>query len=126
MKRIKIASISLSILAGCIALMMANGSFAQDESQKSNEPAKSQVVAQTQSEKDVVLGYLHTRDKIITIMRGSEGSAFTVKTSDGRILDSKLNEKSFQAKYPTLSNQIKYGLAGNDATLRLDKVRYQK
>jgi hypothetical protein len=126
MKLIKTASISISIFAVCIALIVANGSFAQDESQKSNEPAKSQVVAQTQSEKDIVIGYLHTRDRIITIIRGPEGSAFTVKTSDGRILDSKLNEKSFQVKYPTLSNQIKYGLAGNDATLRLDKVRYQK
>jgi hypothetical protein len=126
MKLIKTASVSLSILAVCIALIMANGSFAQDESQKSNEPAKSQVVAQTQSEKDVIIGYLHTRDKIVTIMRGPEGSAFTVKTSDGKILDSKLNEKGFQTKYPTLSNQIKCGLAGNDASLRLDRVRYQR
>jgi hypothetical protein len=126
MKLIKTVSISLSILVVCIALMMANGSFAQDERQRSNDPAKSQSVAQTKSEKEVVLGYLHARDKIITIMRGPEGSAFTVKTSDGRILDSKLNEKSLQAKYPTLSNQIKYGLAGNDASLRLNHARYQK
>jgi hypothetical protein len=93
---------------------------------KNNEPAKSEITAQTPSEKGVIIGYLQNRDKIVTIIRGPEGSAFTVKTSDGKILDSKLNEKAFQAKYPMLSNQIKYGLTGNDASFRLKKVRGQK
>ena len=57
MKRMKTALFSLSILAICIALMMADKSSAQSGNQKSNESSKPQAVAQTQSEEGVVIGY---------------------------------------------------------------------
>ncbi len=123
MKRMKAALIFLGVIAVCGAFMMAESSCAQTGNPKPNEPAKPTVDQQKKgpqasTKKDGVIGYLESRDKIVTIFKGPNGAVYTIKTKDGKTLDTKLSEKNLQAKYPTLYNQVKHGLAGNDATLR--------
>jgi hypothetical protein len=123
MKLMQKTFVSLGILATCIALTSTNGSFARVENQESNEAAKTYIREQNIERNaapgnQVVIGYLQTRDKIVTISRGPKGAVYTIKTTDGKTLAARLNEKRLQAKYPEIYNQIKSGLAANDATLR--------
>jgi hypothetical protein len=119
MKRVLIP---LCILIVCIAVVMPDSSFGQTEKKKPVQPAKSQSVEQNKkqtatAEKSNVIGYLQTRDKVITIIQGSKGTVYTVKTKAGKTLAANLNEKDLETKYPGIFNQVKHGLAGNDATL---------
>jgi len=130
MKRMKRVLIPLSVVAVFIALVMANRSFAQVGSQKSSDPAQSQAGSRNNaqkgtSDKDVVIGYLKGRDSVVTISRGPEGTIYTIKDKKGKTLDAKLSEKELQAKYPEIYDQVKYGLAGNDASLRKEINRYK-
>lgn len=93
-----------------------------------SEPARSEE--QNQNKKDskiqaqgVVIGYIESRDRIVTIARGPKGSVYTVKSKDGKVLDAKLSDKEFETKYPDIHKQIKEGLAGNDASLRKGEIR---
>jgi hypothetical protein len=115
--------LSLSILCVCVALVMADRSFAQGGNQKSGEPTKAKVGdektgQQTSPKSKTVIGHLHSRDRIVTVTQGPRGAVYTIKTKDGKILATKLEEKDLQAKYPDIYHQIKSGVAGNDATLR--------
>jgi len=128
MKRMKAVSVVLGILAVCVALMIAGGLSAQVGDQKASEPDKlkagEQEIGQKASAgKDGVIGYLESRDKIVTLLQGPKGTLYTVKTKDGKTLAAKLSEKDFQTKYPALHDQVKHGLAGNDATLRKPSER---
>jgi hypothetical protein len=118
MKPMKAVFIASSILAVCIALILAVGSFTQVNSQTTAPSDEKKKVEKGSSEKDVVIGHLQFRDKVVTISKGQKGTAYTVKSTDGKTLDANLNEKNFQAKYPSLFDQIKDGRANNDATLR--------
>jgi hypothetical protein len=103
--------------------MTPHSFLAQTPNRKPDERDKTKVVDQGKGQqspaaKDVVLGYLESRDRIVTLLRGTKGTIYTIKTKDGKTLATKLQEKDFQAQYPQLYDQIKYGVAGNDATLR--------
>jgi hypothetical protein len=122
MKRMKLVLIPLCTLAVYIALVTADSLFSQAEKNKNSQPAKSQSVEQNNkqkpsTEKSNVIGYLQSRDKVVTIIRGEKGTIYTVKTKDGKTLAENLNEKDLETKYPVIFNQVKYGLAGNDARL---------
>ena len=106
MKFMKMALLCSCIFAVCIVSITADRSFAE---KKAKQPSL---------EQGVVIGHLHTRDKVVTISKGQKGIAYTIKTKAGKTLDANLSEKKFQAKYPALFDQIKDGRAGNDATLR--------
>ena len=123
MRRMKAIVISLGVLAIGIVLTAPGSSFAQTANQNKKEPSKPTVVEQGKGRqasagKEVVIGYLESRDRVVTLLRGSKGTVYTVKTKDGKTLAMKINEKDFQAQYPALYDQIKHGVAGNDATLR--------
>ena len=122
MKGIKAGSISLGVFALCVALTVPYKSFAQSGDQKGSEPTKSQLVEPDKGQKAPsgkdVIGYLHTRDKVVTISAGSKGKVYTVKDKNGKTLAAGLSERDFEAKYPALHGQIKNGLAGNDASLQ--------
>jgi hypothetical protein len=122
MKPMKAVFISSSILAVCLALVFAGGSFTQVNSQTTAPSGEKKAVEKASPEKDVVIGHLQSRDKIVTISKGQKGTVYTVKGKDGKTLNANLSEKDFEAKYPTLYEQVKYGLAGNDATLRNTKA----
>ena len=102
--------IGLGVLVIFIGVAMVDRSVSQQSEQNKvqNAPAG----------KYVVLGSLQSRDKIVTISQGPKGIVYTVQNKDGKILANRLKEKDLQAKYPAVYNQVKSGLAGNDATLR--------
>ena len=122
MKPMKAVFIASSILAVCMALMLAGVSVTQVNSQTTAPAGEKKNVEKASPEKDVVIGHLQSRDKIVTISKGQKGTVYTVKNKDGKTLNANLSEKDFEAKYPTLYEQVKYGLAGNDATLRNTKA----
>jgi hypothetical protein len=122
MKPIRAVFFCSRILAVCAALILAGGFFAQVGSQTKSPSGENKKVEKASPENDVVIGHLQSRDKIVTISKGQKGTVYTVKSKDGKTLNADLSEKDFEAKYPTLYQQVKYGLAGNDATLRNTKA----
>jgi hypothetical protein len=68
----------------------------------------------------VVIGHIKTRDRVVTILKTAEGSRYTVKTSDGRTLDARINGEEFKARYPLLHDQMENGRAEIDAGLRIN------
>jgi hypothetical protein len=123
MRLIKQILLPLCVIAVGIGLVMPSSSFGQAEKKKNNQPVKPPLVEQNTkqkatAEKSNVMGYLQSRDKIVTIITGPKGTVYTVKTKDGKTLAMDLNEKDLETKYPAIFHQVKYGLAGNDATLR--------
>jgi hypothetical protein len=123
MKWNKLALVFFGMVAVSIALMMGDRSSAQDAGRESNGPAKSEAIRAEESMPpsgdSASIGYFQTRNKIIVISCGPKGSLYTIKDKDGRTLAAKLSGKDFQSKYPELYDQIKDGVAGNDATLRI-------
>jgi hypothetical protein len=101
----------------CLLLLATASVFAQTE-KKTNERLVAVQAGRQTPAMDVVIGHLQSRDRIVTISHGTEGSRYTIKTKDGKAIATNLNEKDFEDKFPMLFNQIKYGLAGNDASLR--------
>jgi hypothetical protein len=115
--------LSLSMFAVCVALAMADRSFAQVGNQQSGDPAKAKAGDQKKGQQTtpkgkLVIGHLHFKDKIVTVSRGPKGTLYTITTKDGKTLATKLEEKDLQAQYPDVYHQIKSGVAGNDAALR--------
>jgi hypothetical protein len=123
MRRIKASSACIGLLIVSLILIVAGGVLGQKEEPKKAESTDVQTDKQAPV-KEVNMGYLRTRDKIVMISRGTRGSLYTVKNKDGKVLASKINERAFEEKYPVLFHQVKYGLAGNDATLRKMGVEY--
>jgi hypothetical protein len=117
MKRIQSSSLCLSFCVVCLLLLATASVFAQTEKKTSEQLVAVQAGQQTPS-RDGVIGHLQSRDRIVTISHGTKGSRYTINTKNGKTLASNLNEKDFEDKFPVLFNQVKYGLAGNDAGLR--------
>jgi hypothetical protein len=119
MKPTKVEFLSLGILAACFIMFTTAISFAQGvKNPLSSVTNKQEQTPQASAGKDVVIGYLESRDRTVTIFRSSQGTVYTIKTKDGKTLAKRIKEKDLQAKYPGVYDQIKYGVAGNDATLR--------
>ena len=112
MKWIKGLLIFSGIIAVWIGLTIAAKSFAQDENKKS----------QATDKKFVVIGYLQTRDRVVTIGRGLKGPVYTIKNKNGKVLAENISERNLKAKFPLIYSQVKDGLAGNDARLRKDEI----
>jgi hypothetical protein len=116
MKSIKVVLLSPSAFVLCLVLITECKLIAQ-----SSDSVKTRAVEMKQqapSGEAIVIGYLQTRDRIVTISRDSEGAVYTVKKKNGKTLAAGLREKDFQVKFPVLHDQVKNGLAGNDASLR--------
>ena len=121
MRRSHAIAISLCLLG--IALLRSDVSLAQEKELQKYDRAITRV---TELEKlpaatsgtDSLMGYLEFRDKRVAIIRGPKGTVYTVQTKDGKTLAAKIGEKALQSKFPALFNQIKNGVAGNDAALR--------
>jgi hypothetical protein len=115
MRKIFIPSI---IFLSCFALATIGRSFAQTGGEKSHASADFQSAEQNKTEKDKsIAGFLHTRDKIITIRHGADGPLYTIKTKNGKTLATNIGEKDLQAKYPDIYRNVKEGRAANDARL---------
>jgi|WetSurMetagenome_2_1015567.scaffolds.fasta_scaffold107142_2 hypothetical protein len=77
---------------------------------------------QVSPRKEVVIGHLQMRDKVVTISKGEKGTVYTVKNKDGKLLDENLNEKNFQAKYPVLYDRLQDGRAGENDLWRRKSI----
>jgi hypothetical protein len=103
-------------IALCLILTMGCQLIAQSVSQTGNEPVA--VKQKGSSGGSIVIGYLQTRNRVVTISRDSRGAIYTVKNKNGKTLAAGLREKDFETKFPALHDQIQNGFAGNDASLR--------
>jgi len=108
MKRIKRLFIFGGTIAAWIGLSITAGALAQDENKK----------PQVTNKNSVVIGYMQSRNRVVTISQGPKGTVYTIKNKDGKVLAENISEKDLKEKYPSVYSQVKYGLAGNDATLR--------
>ena len=115
----KAAYLLASVLAAFVIIAITDTVPAQD--QKNSEGTKTNTVekktGQPVANGTSSIGHLESRNRIITISKGPKGPLYTVKTKDGKIIAKKIDEKNLQAKYPDIYQQIKSGVAGNDATL---------
>jgi hypothetical protein len=119
MKWIKGSLIFSGIIAVWIGLSITARPFVQDEDQK----------PQATNKNSVVIGYMQSRDRVVTISQGPKGTVYTIKNKDGKVLAENISEKDLKEKYPSVYSQIKYGLAGNDARLwkdEVDRIRVKK
>jgi len=96
-------------LAVCLGWLIAAILLAQDDNKK----------PQVTDKNSTVIGYMQSRDRIVTISTGPKGTVYTIKNKDGKALAENISEKDLQEKYPSVYSQVKYGLVGNDATLRI-------
>ncbi len=58
-----------------------------------------------------VLGHFVKRDKVITILSGSEGRRYTVKSKDGKVLSQGISEKDLLAAHPDLYRFVRSAIA---------------
>jgi hypothetical protein len=115
-KGLLILSVTMAVWLG---LSIAPRSFAQDKDKK----------PQMTPNNSIVIGYMQSRDRVVTISQGPEGTVYTIKNKDGKALAENISEKDLKEKYPSVYSQVKYGLAGNDARLRtdeVDRIRFMK
>ncbi len=108
MKKVLICS---CIVAVCLTFIVITNPFAEEKG------------TQISTTGGVVLGHLKMRDKVVTISKGEKGTVYTVKNSEGKLLDENLNEKSFQAKYPSLYDRLQDGRAGGNDLWRQKQLR---
>ncbi len=68
-----------------------------------------------------VLGYLETRDKIITITAGPQAT-YTVRTKQGKLLAKNVTATQLRAQFPDLHRIVERAIAGGeDARLNLNE-----
>ena len=68
-----------------------------------------------------VIGYLETRDRVITIKSGPKGTVYSVATKDGKVLHENLSAELLKAKAPEIHDFIKTGVGG-DARVRVSAI----
>ncbi len=110
----------LAAFVAILGLTLAGSTLARN--QKSTESSGTSVQKQKKSEQTepnraVVIGHLKSKDRIITVTKGPKGPLYTIKSKEGKILETKIDDKSLQAKYPDIYHQIKSGIAADDARI---------
>ena len=58
-----------------------------------------------------VIVYLKTRNEVVTVMSGYEGTIYTVTTKDGETLGEELSEQQLQVKLPDIYHLVKTSYA---------------
>nr|WP_155751752.1 hypothetical protein [Scytonema sp. UIC 10036] len=70
----------------------------------------------TRASEKLPLTTLDLRDHQITINSTPNGFAYTVRSSDGTILDAQLNDTQLQAKYPDIYDAVRPAMADGKGT----------
>ena len=73
---------------------------------------------QASSAEYVVIGHVQSRDNLVTISKGPQGTVYTIKDKAGRALATNISGKDLKKKHPALFEHVKTWMAGNDASLR--------
>ncbi len=95
--------------------------FVAAEDKTDNKPASATATKDAQSAQIqasinfLVLGYIETRGREITIKSGPKGRVYSVKTSDGKILCENASLEELRAKAPELHDFVKTGVAQGSA-----------
>ncbi|NLT68604.1 MAG: hypothetical protein GXX84_18550 [Acidobacteria bacterium] len=82
-------------------------------------PAGDQAAYKVDEGDITVIGYVQFRDRYVTIGQGPEGTVYTI-TRNGETVAANITESDLKKEFPAIYNRIKTGLAGNDATLRIN------
>ncbi len=61
-----------------------------------------------------VIGYLKTRDKVVTIRAGAEGPLYTITSKDGQVLAANSPASALAADFPDLNGIVNEGIADVD------------
>ncbi len=77
------------------------------------EGPKTNTVRRSQTESKII-GYLETRDRIITLYAGS---TYSVKTKDGKVIAERVSLEALQSRFPEIHRLIRTGVARNGAYL---------
>ncbi len=70
------------------------------------------------SESLLTTGTLKTTEHLVTIHYGKNGTLYTVKTHEGKVLENKINEKDLISKIPYLEYILERGVADDAGTSR--------
>ena len=76
------------------------------------------IASTSYSENLLTIGTLRTTEHLITIHHAENGTVYTVKTHDGKLLEQKINEKDLISKMPYLEDILKRGVADDAGTSR--------
>ncbi len=120
-KKISVISFLIFALYVCVCFQLHIVDYAIAQQTSISNPANN--VPADQIEEGGVIGHIQTRDKTITIRSGSDGPLYTVKSVDGKVLAVDLSLDDLYAEFPDLKEIVENGLAGDDASLRLDPVQ---
>jgi hypothetical protein len=72
-----------------------------------------------------IVGYIQKNDREITIKAAPQGTLYSVKNSEGKVLLENVSAEQLRAQAPDLHDFIKTAVArqdGKDASLRLNKL----
>ena len=120
-KKISVISFLIFALYFCVCFQLPIVDHALAQETAVSNPADNTPTDQI--EEGAVIGYIQTRDKTITIRSGSDGPLYTVKSIDGKVLAVDLPLDDLYAEFPDLKEIVENGLAGDDASLRMDPVQ---
>jgi hypothetical protein len=59
-----------------------------------------------------VLGYVESRDRVITLKAGPNGTIYSCRTKDGKVLFENLSAEQLRAQSPELGDFVKSAVAG--------------
>ena len=98
--------------AAFAAVLMVAAEDKSDHKPANDAAAKEAQSPQLQTSTNfLVLGYIETRGREITIKSGPKGRVYSVKTSDGKILCENASLEELRAKAPDLHEFVKSGVA---------------
>jgi hypothetical protein len=109
------------LLFACATLAAGTGSLLSQEKSTGPAPAtpattskSSTNTATTNAVADFpIIGHIEKRDRIITIKSGPNGTIYSVKSADGKILCDNVTLDQLRAQSPELHEFVKTAVAGN-------------
>ncbi len=109
------------VFAGVGLLAAATQLSADDTTNRSHTATSAQAAspqASANSQNTVskpelpVIGYIESRDRILTLKAGPHGTVYSCKTKDGKVLFENLSAEQLRAQSPELDDFLKSAIAG--------------
>lgn len=105
-------ALGFSAVLACTSASAAEGASGEKAQDREKQHVGLTVSSNTGAKPKMhVLGHFVKRDKIITILSGSEGRRYTVKGKDGEVLAQGISEKDLLAAHPDLYRFVKSAMA---------------
>ena len=105
--------------------------LAADEPAKSSKATLEEEMVVFQPEKGEqskgsVIGHLKTRDQVITITAGPDGSLYTIKSKEGGMIALNISDEELASRFPDLHEKIEKSLADPKIWAGTDRSRHKK